>query len=445
MRHLEQRHLEEARSVLCTHFPEPAVGETLFSVCARFHRITALKRPSATAELLFGNPRSVNKRCTPAGLETLVQTLPDIFKESQHVLRNYTHGALYLRFMTKEQQQRCIIACTSPSHYRQRLTFGWASEKFETQHPMRFCVACALNDEAQNGTPIWHLDHQLPGVLICTKHMDPLISIPSYLHRSTWPLPNNRNLSGVAALDDREILALACLADSIKRLRGTKTANLHSLRSAVCLSLEDIGIARASRAINPKSLVRWIDSKLSVFDNTNVIDFTGSTRWPELISGVLGKRMSHHPLRWAMLITAIRLEGGDHEPIYKSIDQDEQISLPGIKATTLKPPPAIAFKAVSEGASISDMCRRLKLPRSVIQRWLMNPDVHDTWSSARMLNIRTRHEESINAAFSPDCKSRQELKRRASGAYQWFLRNEPDYLESLFLSKQISKQLPLFL
>lgn len=444
MRHLDQRSLQEARSVLCTHFPEPVVGETLFSVCARFHRITALKRPSTTAELLFGNPRSVNKRCIPAGLETLVQSLPDIFRGTQEVLHNYTQGTLYLRFMTKEQQQRCIIACALPFHHRQRLTFGWTSAQFETQHPMRFCATCALNDEAQHGTPIWHLDHQLPGVLICTQHMRPLISLPHCAQRSTWPLPNSRNQSKTIALEDREISALTCLADSIQRLCGTKIANLHSLRTAICLSLEDMGVARASRAINPKSLERWIDSKLSVFGNTNVIDFTGSTRWSELIAGILGKRMSHHPLRWAMLIAAIRLEGGDHDPIYKSIVQDEQMSLPGIKAVALKPPPAIAFKAVSEGDSITDISTRLNLSRSVVQRWLMNPDVHDIWSSARRLNIRTRHEEALNAACSPDCKNRQELKRRASGAYQWFMRNEPDHLESLFLSNQTSKQLPLF-
>lgn len=423
--------LVQARNVLCAHFPDPLPNETLFSLTARFHQLTAFKRPALTGQLLFGSSRAVKKKCVPVGLGTLVRSLPDVFKSPTDALHDHTHGTLYLRFMTKQQHMRCVAACASSMHYRERLSFGWTSSTFEALHPMRFCPLCAKKDEDLHGTPFWHLHHQLPGTLICTDHMLPLNCDYDNSRGSSWVLPSRFHSTSSIQIENSKLPAFACLADTVKRLCGRKTANLQGLRSAICVQLEEVGIARASRALNEDNLRQWIKSALAIFETPAILKSTGANNLSDAISGILGKRLAHHPLRWALLITALRLEGCADSTIYQAIEEEEQWPLPGFKNIGAKLAPSIAYKAVADGAPIQAICQRQQLSRSVVQRWLTDPDVHATWSSARKRNIRNRHEESISSALSAGIQTRLGLKVHANAAFQWFQINDPEYLDQI--------------
>lgn len=436
--------LADARQTLFIHFPNALPGETLFSICARFHRLSAIKRPALTSMLLMGNSRAASKKCVPAGLGLLVQTVPDVFGSVPRLLQEHTHGALYLRFMQKDQQHRCTSACTASFHQRERLPFGWASSKFEVQHPLRFCRSCSASDQDLFGTTYWHLEHQLPGILICAKHMEALRIDVRNIRQNRWYLPDISSQLTSAIFREQHAEGLACLADTVQSMCGPTRANLEALRTLVCTQLEQIGIAQASRAINESKLRNWISSIFNRLGSPVLLDSAGSSVWPDAVAGILGKRLAHHPLRWAFLIAGLRLEGALPVPFYQAMNKECQIALPGFKNPETPTSPDIAFEAVEDGASIQEICMRLQTTRSVVERWFKNPAVHKVWISARRRKIQLKHEEALRKALSFDNLSRQEIRNRANAAYQWFTKNDPIFLDALLQQRHSHEQLTLW-
>lgn len=440
---IQNYQLEEARLTLCRHFPDPVLGETIFSVCARFHRLSAMKRPALTGILLLDSARAASKRCVPAGLGTLTKSLPDVFPSVSGTLQEHTHGSLYLRFMTREQQARCTAACLFPAHRRERLPFDWASARFEAQHPLRFCTTCSTLDEQHHGFAFWHLEHQLPGVLVCAAHAQPLQANETQVSRNAWLLPGGSRTTASMPISATQLAHLMCLADTVQRLCGPSRANLVSLRSCLCLQLEQAGVVRACRALNEEKLRRWLSTHISSFGGS-ILEQFDACAWADAVAGVLGKRLAHHPLRWALLIACLRLEGASPEPAFLALDEACQRSLPGIREPEHPTSPQMALDAVACGAAIRDISARMEVSRAVVQRWLSDPAVNEAWHLARRRNLRGKHEASIIAALSNGASTRQALKTRSSAAYQWFQRNEPAFLDGVLPPSLSQQQIPLW-
>lgn len=205
------QHLEEARQTLCAHFPMPLPGETLYSVCARFHSLTAVRRPALTGLLLFGSHRASAKRCVPVGLTTLVSCLPHLFASELSALQQHTHACLYLRFMAPDQAACAAAVCAGPIHLRERHPFNWASAQFERQHPLRICPACVIADHDQIGYAYWHLGHQLPGVWVCPDHGEALHLPPSPDRKSILRAAARDRQSEEAAVRERQRRAMSAI------------------------------------------------------------------------------------------------------------------------------------------------------------------------------------------------------------------------------------------
>lgn len=435
-------HLEEARQTLCAHFPPPQPGETLYSVCARFHSLTAVRRPALTGLLLFGSRRASSKRCVPVGLTTFVRCLPHLFTSELSTLEHYTHASLYLRFMRPDQAACAAAVCAGPMHFRERHPFNWASARFEQQHPLRVCPACIAIDHDRLGYAFWHLSHQLPGVWVCPEHGDALrLALPAT--RSTWVLPSLVDSTKTSELSRTEREFLEYLADTINRLCGTRSADLTSLRAQICQDLEQAGVAQASRALNAPKVNRWLASHLGRLPRTylQAFDATGGS---ESIVGALGKRKAHHPLRWALLMACLRKEGAALEGMLQALKGPTQSALPGFPATATPTAPDRAYSLMLSGADIAEVARSAGVTRTVVQRWLTDPNLHTLWTSIRLDQLRAKHSAAVQEALATGIKSRQELRLKAGAAYLWFHRNEPEVLERLAPRSREDRQLPLW-
>lgn len=436
------QHLEEARQTLCAHFPTPLPGETLYSVCARFHSLTAVRRPALTGLLLFGSHRASSKRCVPVGLTTLVRCLPHLFESEYSALQQHTHASLYLRFMTPDQAACAAAVCAGPMHLRERHPFNWASARFEQQHPLRVCPTCIVTDHDHLGYALWHLCHQLPGVWICPDHGEALrLALPAT--QSTWALPSlvNSTKSSEWNLPERELLEY--LADTVNRLCGTRSANLASLREQICQDLEQAGVTQASRALNAPKVNRWLASHLGRLPHTHLHAFD-ATAGCECIVGALGKRKAHHPLRWAILMACLRKEGAALEGMLQALKGPTQPALPGFPANVTATAPDRAYTLMRSGADIAEVARSAGVTRTVVQRWLMDPSLHTLWASIRLEQLREKHNAAIQDALATGIKSRQELRLKAGAAYLWLKRNEPEVLERLAPRSREDRQLPLW-
>jgi len=437
------QHLEEARQTLCAHFPMPLPGETLYSVCARFHSLTAVRRPALTGLLLFGSHRASAKRCVPVGLTTLVSCLPHLFASELSALQQHTHACLYLRFMAPDQAACAAAVCAGPIHLRERHPFNWASAQFERQHPLRICPACVIADHDQIGYAYWHLGHQLPGVWVCPDHGEALhLAAPSKT-QSSWVLPSLVGSSKPSGLNRSERELLKYLADVVNQLCSDQSADLASLREQICQYLEQAGVTQASRALNAPKVNRWLSSHLGRLPQTHFQTFDAASKC-ECIVGALGKRKSHHPLRWAILMACLRKEGAPLEGMLRALDGPAQPALPGFPMQRVPTAPSHAYTFMRSGEDIVKVAQAAGVTRAVVQRWLMDPQLHALWTSTRLEQLRTKHTDAIQAALATGIKSRQELRQRANAAYLWFQRNAPEALRTLLPRSREDKQLLLW-
>lgn len=441
--HAPDHHLAEAREVLCAHFPPPLPGETLFSVCARFHNLSAVRRPALTGLLLFGVHRASAKRCVPAGLTMLVRCLSHLFPSELSILQQHTLAALYMRFMAPGQAARASAACAGPAHARERHAFDWASARFESQHPLRMCPSCVTADRELAGFPFWHLDHQLPGAWVCLDHTEALRLATPASSRNAWVLPVLAGSSAPAQVSPRELGLLQCVADTVKRMCGPGFVDLNGLRTQICHNLEQAGVIRASRAVDPERVRRWIANHLGRTGLTHLHAFDAADA-SDCVVGALGKKRAHHPLRWALLVACLRRDGAALDPILDALNGPTQPSLPGFPSLPCVIAPARAYDLMRLGHDMSDIARAGGVTRSVVQRWLMDPDLHTLWIAARRAALFSSHESAIRAVLAAGITTRQELRLRASASYLWFQRNEPELLERLLPRSRADKQIPLW-
>jgi hypothetical protein len=436
-------HLEEARQALCAHFPCPLAGETLYSVCARFHYLTAVRRPALTGLLLFGSHRASSKRCVPVGLTTLVRCLPHLFASEWETLQQHTHASLYLRFMTADQAACATAVCTGPMHLRERYPFNWASARFEQQHPLRICPACLAADHDQHGYAYWHLSHQLPGAWVCPDHGEALHLATPGKTSSSWILPSLVGNTKPSDLNHSEFEFLKHLADVVHQLCGDRPADLVNLREKICENLEQAGVTQASRALNESKVNRWLAGHLGHLSQTHFQAFDAAAGC-ECIVGTLGKRKAHHPLRWAILIACLLMEGAELEEMLRALDGPTQPALPGFPVPRAPTAPPHAYTHMRTGEDIFKVAQAAGVTRTVVERWLMDPQLHALWTSIRLDRLRSRHQAAIHNALATGVRSRQELRLKAGAAYLWLQRNEPEMLERLAPRSREDRQLPLW-
>jgi len=436
-------YLPKVRASLCGSFPFPNQGETLFSVCSRFHQLTGWRKQTLTGILLFDAPRASRKRCVPTGLHTLTRCLPDVFPSVQSTLQRHTVGSLYLRFMHGNQVLRATEACTTLSHSRTRFTFDWASRSFEEQHPLRLCPVCAAEQVQEKGYAFWRVEHQLPGAWICLNHNEPLRLCGSPASSGNWILPSLTQSADPGKTNERDLCYLRCLAETVLQICGSEPANLAELRVHICRALEQAQVVQASRALDMVKVQKWMRSYLLCLEKPYLEAFEPIDA-SESVWVLLGKKRAPHPLRWALLLTCLRMEGAPREPMLDALRGPVQPSLSGLKLSETPMAPPRAFDWVESGMEIVEIAQQAGVSKSVVQRWLCDPNLHKVWSTAKYRNLRDRHETAIRSAISAGAHSRLHLRLTANAAFQWFRNNDRDWLESLLPRQSHEKQLPLW-
>lgn len=414
--------LQQARESLLLHFPNLAPGETFYSACARFHKVTSLKRSALTGQLLFDSVRAHDKRSVPVGLSKFVQAVGDV-GDPLAIIEISTVGALYLRFMGSTKAARALSWCCKSSAGRERLAFGWGSSRFEQQHPLRLCPVCAKADVDLWGFPYWHLEHQLPGTFVCVSHGEPLRSLVPTTSGWKTPLLAETRQPEISWSKHHDLLwRLACTASS---LCGRGQVNSDALRARICVELEQAGVVRAGGALNPDQVRRWLNSHLT--NVCNCFDSFDAANTAVAICGVLGKRRAFHPLRWALLITCLVIEGASREVLIDAatspIDESSCVALPPESMA-----PNRAYELLETGIQAKAAAAAAGVGKSVVARWLDDPVLRVRWRQARRQLLFAKHSAAVSDALLNGARSIADLRHQANAALQWFLRNDPQAL-----------------
>ena len=175
-------------------FPAIYPDEMLYSVLARYARNLGGLGPAATSLDLFGHRAVIASFDLPGRLGSLAERLPvERGLDVSAIVRRTTLYPYYTAFSSAELRSDLASAMAgSISGYHLRL--GIAAFTTARTTTLRFCPACRAAMTKEHGEPYWRRSHQLPGVLVCPDHGEPLrvsrISCQT-LNRHAYWLPND--------------------------------------------------------------------------------------------------------------------------------------------------------------------------------------------------------------------------------------------------------------
>lgn len=227
--------------------PEWLPDELLFSLLSRFHRISGNLLHTETCQQIFGARRNRCAHDMPHWLDALATRTKGVLGTPEEIIARGTLLPAFWPFMSRSNAQEACEALKTVGlgRYRARLCRQTAGQL--TIEPLRACPQCMQIDQEKVGVAYWHMSHQIPGVLICVEHQQPLwrCTVSADGERNArWHLPQTQKLTAPlwtpSSLGPEGMKVLGRVADVSKKLFATHRGN-HldpvKLRSAYVFTL----------------------------------------------------------------------------------------------------------------------------------------------------------------------------------------------------------------
>ncbi|WP_081668113.1 TniQ family protein [Metapseudomonas resinovorans] len=280
-------------------FPTPFPGEILYSLCARYHRLSANSNIRTTQSEISCTKEFFGFSDIPAGTECLLtNTALGTAIGLDHLIQHNTSFPYYFPYLNSVQIEKCRQRlCTTDTTKSLGFAIG-----LKYQLRGKYCSRCIEEDKLNTGQSYWHLSHQLPGVLICPLHRVPLrIAEQTWLKRSlpSLILPDSPSVESHSWIPDLQ--RINALLDEISLISAK------SLTSSTPLSIPAF---LDYNSINQKNL--WDASKLigslPRLGEYESLSLTTMGYLSKSIFGLLHRdHLYHRPLEYILLTAVARL------------------------------------------------------------------------------------------------------------------------------------------
>lgn len=333
--------LLDGQSLHC--IPSIDQDETLYSWCARYHRISGSVSAIATSLRLFGSKSGGFVVDFPGRIGHFSQVTASILGRPEQLIKNHTLYSLYAAFRPQETMVIVENLMQGSNVERVKFILGLPASRAATSHPLKFCPTCAHEEQTDHGIAKWWRDHQWPSTWLCPKHQASLHYIPSSraVHKVTsWMTPDS--LAGSTPVFIPEISEHAL--PNLERLTYLTSAIVKSeihfqaeiMRIVFTLKLREYGWIRPDGTIDWPALQNAFLSKFGNLETLPGFDFVQGIRGND--SGSLGlmlrgRQRKQHPTKYILLIdllfdTADQFIGTYN--LYKDIDN------PGLYTSQIK-------------------------------------------------------------------------------------------------------------
>lgn len=412
-------------------------GETLYSVCARFHCVSGYRRSEVSSTLMLGHPCGGRSPDLVTGLHHLEEASGHLIQTSESTLRFHTVLGAYFPFMNAARRRDVLdsVAGTDGSISRNDAGLPWSGVLL--RHELRCCPECALEDRRRLGFAYWKVEHQFPGIWICRRHGLPLlVQKRRGARNNNWLTVKEANLKRpLASVPPRILGKLKSVADAVSWIASQFRLNPDALSSMARLRLRrQSAIASELKCtvseiehIHANHVLELVDSEIEHF-----VGFRDS-KW--LRYTLFDKRYSH-PLRWG---TALAISGPtDPDSLsrdyFEALEREPQPALfdelPGrLRARA----PSDLYDALTGPVSIEQAARITNLRAGEVQRWLLKDPQLRKWWKDTSFEVKQRSAVFLlqGTLLANPGATRITLLRNAPWAFRWLETNDRDLLETL--------------
>ena len=347
-------------------------GETLYSLCGRYHRLSANRLAADTSLQLFGARGAGFWHDFPSHLGKLLQQTQGMLGPVDVVARRHTLLSYYSPFRTGVEVAEALSAMTGTTVRDLKFRLGLPASRIGADHPLKACSACMALDRQTEGVSYWHLDHQWPSLWVCPRH-DQLLSV--CLARSKtrnhlqWILPEDVD----AALWWHPPLIASTTLQFLMRL-ARMTADVQD-QSDFAFDPERFRHVCLDAANRRGWLRESGGANLALLGKTFLAQTAGMSGFPgmEFVSGVarhdggfVGALLRHvrgrkHPVKYLLLMCFLFDDYPDFVASYAAA--------PMVRQTLNPQRAALATMMATESLSLSEAARRLDLPIAKVVYW----------------------------------------------------------------------------
>ena len=167
-------------------------GESLFSLCSRYHRLSGNVLASTTCRELFGHARQGSAHDLPGRIEHFARIAEHALGSATDIIYKHTLLPFYLPFARADLADSSVEAMAGLSVAGLKFKLGLPASRMGANHVLKACVDCMFKDAREWQTCYWHLEHQLPGVWACQRHGTWLVASDlkaNGVRRFHWMLP----------------------------------------------------------------------------------------------------------------------------------------------------------------------------------------------------------------------------------------------------------------
>jgi len=167
-------------------------GETLYSLCSRYHRYSANGSQWETSFQLFGVRRETIAHDIPSRLQAFEYRSRGLLGTAEEMALKHSILPFYLNFKSEDERSSILSDVCSGGLGSIKFRVGLITSRFRAHHPLKMCLKCMLEDVVVYGVPYWHVDLQYPGIWICAKHGKILAELDvkaNGVSRFSWQLP----------------------------------------------------------------------------------------------------------------------------------------------------------------------------------------------------------------------------------------------------------------
>ena len=392
---------------MLSNLPLLECNQTLYSWCAQVHSLNGGSDARVTSRKLFGAPYAALCHDFPSGLKHLTVHYPEAkFGETELALRHTLLG-YFLTLQSSHVAHGLLAGVIDGSLPSIKMRLGITASRVGGHHPLKGCDSCVVEDTNRAGFAYWHLEHQFPSAMACTRHARPLFIAwdpVTPVHRREWLLPSGRSACErieVPIRDDRQLLQLCRLADFSTKLASCAPAAFDPERLAKCYQrgLRNDGYVTASGSLRLKTLVGEMRDRFQGLEDVAGFEALRSVTsdWPGLVGSVARTSPRRaHPLKHLLMVALIYDTWRDFLLSYeRTAFPDEEAAKP-VPSTLPRDPTAELIRLINrDGMSISAAARELGIATTTATQLARRAGVQFTQRRKVLKGRRLRQVERL--------------------------------------------------
>jgi hypothetical protein len=374
--------LPKKAGCLPTFLPSFGEGETLYSLCARYHVLSGNVMATTSCQELFSHKYAGLIPDFPYHLDDFCNNTDELLGDLRTIAYERTLFGYYAPFQDNASVQDVFAQMRGSSASRLKSVLGLLPSRVGARHLLKACRRCVAEDLRRYQVARWRIEHQWPSVWVCPQHGNVLQMVsPKIMPRSLrrWILPDS---VGAADWSDTIDLSRAAIAKAMKVATFS-----YAVKSWRQKSLDSVTLRRTYRLAAQRH--GWLSTdgslRFSSFKKSFADHYSGLLRLPgfdqaagaqKVHGGLLGTLTrkyegKRHPLKHFLLMAFLFSDPNDFRSTYEEAlelgetDVDRSCGPRSDRAWIDE----LRHFVVNEHLSVSAAARRLHVPICVAVRY----------------------------------------------------------------------------